>query len=89
MEKGIGEGEGEGGRECELKREGETEEGWGRGESIEEGGSWGGVTVGEGSKAIGLDAKELERSKGLSCRTDSIYLWVKLIMLLLTSLPTS
>ena len=26
-EKGIGEGEGEGGRECELKREGETEAG--------------------------------------------------------------
>ena len=37
--------------------------------------------MGEGSKAIGLDAKELERSKGLSCRTDSIYLRDKLIML--------
>ena len=77
-EKGIGEGEGEGGRECELKREGETETGWGgrEGESIEEGGA-----TAVGSKAIGFDVNELERSNGLSCRTDSMYLWASLIML--------
>ena len=89
MEKGIGEGDGEGGRECELKREGESDAGWGRGESIEEGGSWGGVTVGgEGSKAIGLEAKVLERSRGLSCRTDSIYLGRIFLLSCNTTLPT-
>ena len=43
---------------------------------MDKGWSWGGVGVGEGSKAIGFNAKELERSRGLSCRTDSIYLGV-------------
>ena len=56
---------------------------------MDKGWSWGGVGVGEGSKAVGFNAKELERSRGLSCRTDSIYLWTFLIMLLQTTLPTS
>lgn len=43
--------------------------------------------MGEGSKAIGFDAKELERSRGLSCRTDSIYLWALLIILLQLLFP--
>ena len=77
MEKGIGDGEGEGGRECKTEEEWEilstVREMGERGvESIEDGGSCGGV--GEGIKDIGFDARELERSNGLSCRTDSIYL---------------
>ena len=80
MEKGIGDGEGEGGRECKTEEEWEilstVREMGERGvESIvEDEGSCGGV--GEGIKDIGLDARELERSNGLSCRTDSIYLGV-------------
>ena len=79
MEKGIGDGEGEGGRECKTEEEWEilstVREMGERGvESIEDGGSCGGV--GEGIKDIGFDARELERSNGLSCRTDSIYLGV-------------
>ena len=77
MEKGIGDGEGEGGRECNTEEEWEilstVREMGERGvESIEDGGSCGGV--GEGIKDIGFDARELERSNGLSCRTDSMYL---------------
>ena len=83
MEKGIGEGEGERGRVWEVgekRRGGETgarsgEIGGGGGASIEDGEMWGGLGIGgEGRRVVGLGVNVLDKSRGLSWRTDSMYL---------------